>query len=209
MSLPANPSIPSPHRSVSPKRRRTETTDDVRPTESVSQVGKETQLTLNERTTFSPPTSRFSSSPKRASSPTRETPIILRSACPPILVETSDGLKETPPEYAERLGNRLAEGIDFGFIPQGLQVCIHMNRLDVPKPDSYVPSMLSRMIPMWAIKPPSRPISIVVMRAPLRSCRLYGMKSSLSFLMRVIAMLAPEMRMRGAMMWYDLWFIWQ
>lgn len=122
MSLPANTSLSNSYRSASPKRRRTENTDDVQPTESASQLGSETPLTLNGRITFSPPISRVSSSPKRTSSPTRETPIILRSAYPPVLVESLNGLKETPPEHAERLGDRLAEGIDFGFIPQGLKV---------------------------------------------------------------------------------------
>ncbi|CAG5180770.1 uncharacterized protein ALTATR162_LOCUS9397 [Alternaria atra] len=37
---------------------------------------------------------------------------------------------EAPPEHAERLGDRLAEGIDFGFIPQGLQHAIK-NDLEV------------------------------------------------------------------------------
>ena len=123
MSLPTIVPASSSHRSDSPKRRRTEDADDVRPEQSVSQSGSENPLALNERNTFSPPASRVSSSPKRSSSPTRETPIILRSAWPPVLIESPNGLKEAPPEHAERLGDRLAEGIDFGFVPQGLQVC--------------------------------------------------------------------------------------
>jgi hypothetical protein len=122
MSLPANTPASSSYRSDSPKRRRTDNIDDIQPGQSASQLGSETPLILNERNTFSPPASRVSSSPKRSSSPTRETPIILRSAYPPVLVESLNGLKEAPPEHAERLGDRLAEGIDFGFIPQGLQV---------------------------------------------------------------------------------------
>ncbi|KAF1969952.1 hypothetical protein BU23DRAFT_601152 [Bimuria novae-zelandiae CBS 107.79] len=121
MSLPANAPASSLYRSDSPKRRRTDDTDDVQPEQSASQLGSKTPLALNERNTFSPPASRVSSSPKRSSSPTRETPIILRSAYPPVLVESLNGLKEAPPEHAERLGDWLAEGIDFGFIPQGLQ----------------------------------------------------------------------------------------
>ena len=123
MSLPASVPTSGSHRSDSPKRRRTDDADDVQPEQSASQLGSETPLALNERNTFSPPASRVSSSPKRSSSPTRETPIILRSAWPPVLTESLNGLKEAPPEHAERLGDRLAEGVDFGFIPQGLQVC--------------------------------------------------------------------------------------
>jgi hypothetical protein len=122
MSLPASAPASSTHRSYSPKRRRTQPSDDVQPEQSASQVGSVTPLTLNERNTFSPPTSRVSSSPKRPSSPARETPVILRSADPPVLVESLNGLVQAPPEHVERLGDRLAEGIDSGFIPQGLRV---------------------------------------------------------------------------------------
>ncbi|OCK73998.1 hypothetical protein K432DRAFT_387067 [Lepidopterella palustris CBS 459.81] len=122
MSLPT--SVPASHRSDSPKRRRTDNIDDVQPEQSASQLGSETPLALNNRNTFSPPASRVSSSPKRSSSPTRETPIILRSAWPPVLTESLNGLKEAPPEHVEQLGDRLADGVDFGFIPQGLQYII-------------------------------------------------------------------------------------
>ena len=81
MSLPASVPASSSHRSDSPKRRRTDDADNVQPEQSVSQLGSETPLALNKRNTFSSPASRVSSSPKR-SSPTRETPIILRSAWP-------------------------------------------------------------------------------------------------------------------------------
>ena len=122
MSLPTSMPPSNSHRSDSPKRRRTDDADDVRPEQSVSQFGSETLLVLNERNTFSPPASRVSSSPKRSSSPTRETPIILRSAWPPVLTESLNGLKEAPPKHVEQLGDWLAEGVDFGFIPQNLQV---------------------------------------------------------------------------------------
>ncbi|KAI0571336.1 hypothetical protein A1F96_08973 [Pyrenophora tritici-repentis] len=127
MSLPTNTPASNSYRSNSPKRRRADDTDNVQPDQSASQLGSETPLTLNEINTFSPPASRVSSSQKRSSSPTRETPIILRSAYPPVLVESLNGLKEAPPEHIERLGNRLAEGIDFGFIPQGL---LHVIKTD-------------------------------------------------------------------------------
>ncbi|KAJ4286952.1 hypothetical protein N0V90_012832 [Kalmusia sp. IMI 367209] len=109
---PDNNSKPRP--SLKRKRKRA----------TASQLGSETPLALNQKNTFSPSASRVSSSPKRSSSPTRETSIILRTAYPPVLVESLNGLKEAPPEHAERLGDRLAEGIDFGFIPQGLQPVI-------------------------------------------------------------------------------------
>jgi hypothetical protein len=83
----------------------------------VSQSGSETPLALNERNTFSSPASRVSLSPKRSLSLTRETPIILRSAWPPVLTESLNGLKKAPPEHAERLGDRLAEGVNSSFVP--------------------------------------------------------------------------------------------
>lgn len=115
MSLPTSASVSSP------KRRRID--NEVHPQQSVSQFGSEVSLALNEGNTFSPPASQISLSPKRASSPTRETPIILRTAWPPVLTESFNGLNETPPKCVERLGNRLADGIDVGFIPQSLRVC--------------------------------------------------------------------------------------
>ena len=122
MSLPTNTPASSSYHSDSPKRRRTDNIDDIQPEQSASQLGSDISLSPNERNTFHPSASRVSSSPKRSSSPSRETPIILRNAYPPVLIESLNGLKEAPPEHAERLGDRLAEGIDFGFIPQGLQV---------------------------------------------------------------------------------------
>lgn len=122
MSLPANVPASSSQRSDSPKRRRTDDMDDVQPEQSVSQLGSEAALALNRTNTFSPPASRVSSGSKRPSSPTRETPIMLRSALPPVWTESLNGLKEAPPEPVDRLGDWLAEGVDFGFIPQGLQV---------------------------------------------------------------------------------------
>ncbi|KAH4354204.1 hypothetical protein HBH97_254470 [Parastagonospora nodorum] len=121
MSLPTRVPASSSQRSDSPKRRRTDESDDVHPEQSASQLGCDTRLALNHTNTFSPPTSRVSSTPKRSSSPTRETPIILRSAWPPVITESLNGLKESPPEHADSLGDWLAEGVDFGFIPQGLQ----------------------------------------------------------------------------------------
>jgi hypothetical protein len=122
MSLPANVPASSSQRSDSPKRRRTDDIDDVHPEQSASQLGSEAPLALNRTNTFSPPASRVSSSSKRPSSPTRETPIILRSALPPVWTESLNGLEEAPPEPVDQLGDWLAEGVDFGFIPQGLQV---------------------------------------------------------------------------------------
>jgi hypothetical protein len=121
MSLPSN--VPTSHsqRSDSPKRRRTDD-EDVGPEQSASQLGSEASLALNRTNTFSPPASRVSSGPKRSQSPARETPIILRSAQPPIWTESLNGLKEDPPEDVDRLGDYLAKDADSGFIPQSLKV---------------------------------------------------------------------------------------
>jgi hypothetical protein len=127
MSLP--PAAPSSYRSDSPKRRRVEDTDEVRPEQSASQLGGGSVTALNDRNTFSLPISRASSIAKR-SSPTREKPIMLRSAYPPIVVESLNGLKRTLPQHVSRLGDRLAEGTDFNFIPQNLEVCTHLSPSD-------------------------------------------------------------------------------
>lgn len=110
------------HRSDSLKRQRTEPepVDELLPEQSASQLGSSTPFPLHEKTTFSPPTSRLSS--KRSPSPTRETPIILRSAWPPVVVESLNGLKVAPPTHVERLGDLLADGVDSRFIPKGLEV---------------------------------------------------------------------------------------
>ena len=130
MSLPASLPVSSAHRNESPKRRRTDDADDIQPGQSASQLGGGTPLALTERNTFSPPGSRVSSSVKRSSSPTRETPIILRSAWPPVLTESLNGLREAPPKQVEQLGDQLANGVDLGFIPQGLEAgTIHSVRL--------------------------------------------------------------------------------
>jgi hypothetical protein len=121
MSLPSNVPTSQSQRSDSPKRRRTDD-EDIGPEQSASQLGSEASLALNRTNTFSPPASRVSSGPKRSQSPTRETPIILRSAQPPIWTESLNGLKEGPPENVDRLGDYLAQDADSGFIPQGLQV---------------------------------------------------------------------------------------
>lgn len=113
MSLPT-PSVTSSHRSGSPKRLRTD--DDIGPDQSASQI-----LVLNARNTFSPTSSQVSSGPKRPLSPTHETALILKTARPPVLIESLNGLEEAPPTHVDELGDRLAKGVDTNFIPQGLQ----------------------------------------------------------------------------------------
>ena len=115
-------SITSSRCGSSPKRRRVDDNDDIQPEQSISQVGSKGLLVLNERNTFSPHTSHVSLNVKRSSSPTRETQVILRNAWPPVLTESFGGLKEAPPVHVERLGDRLAAGVDFHFIPWSLQV---------------------------------------------------------------------------------------
>lgn len=109
------------HRIDSPKRQRTEPEhfEELSPEQSASQLSSSTSFPLHENTTFSPQ-SRLSS--KRSSSPTRETPTILRSAWPPVVVESLNGLKVAPPTHVERLGEKLADGVDSRFIPKGLEV---------------------------------------------------------------------------------------
>jgi hypothetical protein len=104
MSLPTSLHASSLHCSESPKRRKTDDADDIQPEQNASQLGGGTPLALTERNTFSPPGSRVSSSVKRSSSPTRETPIILRSAWPPVLTESLNGLREVPPEQSRLNG---------------------------------------------------------------------------------------------------------
>ena len=120
MSLPMSAPTSTSHYSDISKRRRTDDPDDIHPEQSASQVGSEI-LALNKRNTFTPPVSRISAI-RRTSSPTRETPIVLRSAWPPVLTESLNGLKDAPPKHVGTLGDRLADGIDFAFIPIGLKV---------------------------------------------------------------------------------------
>ena len=119
MSLPVRV---HPHRGDSPKRRRTDDADDIRPEQSASQLGSEAPLALNTKNTFSPPDSGVSSGRKRSSSPTRETRALLQSASPPVLIESLNGLKEVPPAHAEQFSSQLAESIDFYFVSQVLQI---------------------------------------------------------------------------------------
>lgn len=127
MSLPADaPGITS-HRSESPKRRRVDDVQEVEPAQSASQFGSESVLPLKDSNTFPPQISRASSVISRARSPTRETPIMLKSASPPVLIESLNGLREPPPSHIEYLGDYLATGVDFHFIPLGLRVwCISL-----------------------------------------------------------------------------------
>lgn len=117
----------SSRRSDSPKRRRVDhndAADDVDTAQSASQVGSESVLSLTERSTFVPPTSRASSSILRSRSPTRETPIILKSASPPVLTESLNGIETPPPAHIQQLGDYLLTNIDTHFIPLGLKQVI-------------------------------------------------------------------------------------
>ena len=127
----------SSSRNETAKRQRIDENDDISPEQSASQLDRDTPLPLNRINTFSPPTSRVSSDPKRSYSPTRETPTLLRSASPPVLTESLNGLKEPLLEQVELLGDRLADRVDSRFIPLGLQV--FQNRyLPVPLSNSHV-----------------------------------------------------------------------
>ena len=111
-----------PHSSGVLKRRRIEDADDIKPEQSASQLGRESLFTLDAITTLNPLPSRVSATARRPPSPFRETAMSLRKAWPPIVTEDLEGTRETLPTYVERLGDHLAEGIDSGFIPKGLQV---------------------------------------------------------------------------------------
>lgn len=112
----------SSRRSDSPKRRRVDDNDATDDTaQSASQIGSETVLPLTERSTFVPPTSRASSGILRSRSPTRETPIILKSALPPVLTESLNGMEAPPPAHIQQLGDYLLTNIDSHFIPPGLK----------------------------------------------------------------------------------------
>lgn len=122
MSVPANASGTTSHRGECPKRRKFDDAEDVELAQSASRFGSESMLPLRDSNTFPPPASRASSNLSRARSPTRETPIILKSASPPVLTESLNGLREPPPQQVEYLGDYLAAGVDLHFIPQGLKV---------------------------------------------------------------------------------------
>jgi len=123
MSLPTTVPIPNSHRSDSLERQIISSVDEVLPEQSASQLSSSTPFPLHERDILSPPTSRLSESPNRSSSsPNRETSILLRSAWPPVVVESLNGLKVAPPKHVEQLGDRLADGVDSSFIPKGLEV---------------------------------------------------------------------------------------
>ncbi|KAF2437573.1 hypothetical protein P171DRAFT_178964 [Karstenula rhodostoma CBS 690.94] len=154
MSLPTNASsfpadmssaqAPS-HRSGSPKRRRVVDVDDdeVEPTQSASQIGSESVLPLSEHSTFAPPTRRASSSNLRVRSPTRETPIILKNASPPVLTESSNGIETAPPTLLQDLGDYLYTDTEAHFIPPGLKQTIK-DDIDVgyqaTKPADFAPA---------------------------------------------------------------------
>jgi hypothetical protein len=90
-------------RTTSPKRPRRGTDTEVLPTHSVSAAGAASNasaLMLNERITFSPPSSQAGTtgrSPRRANSPSRDNIAVLASASPPTITEPSSGLKTPPP----------------------------------------------------------------------------------------------------------------
>jgi hypothetical protein len=167
MSFSGNVPAFSSNRNDSPKRRRIEDSDDVHPEQSVSQFGSEASLALNSTNTFSPPTSRVLSGPKRSSSPTRETAVILMSALPSVLTESLDGLEEDPPEYVQRLRDRLSIGMYFSFVSQGLRVCAF--GLKQYGLNLRLLSMLLQRTPTWVTKQLDPLTLIVPTSAPARS----------------------------------------
>lgn len=103
----------------SPKRQRLHNSEDI---QSSPQFAN--KLTLNAGNTFGPlsESSGFSSDPQRSPSPTRISRQDLKEARPPIIFHSICGLNEAPPQLVEELGDRLANGVNSGFIPHGLSV---------------------------------------------------------------------------------------
>ncbi|PSN58769.1 hypothetical protein BS50DRAFT_368104 [Corynespora cassiicola Philippines] len=117
-------------RNPSPKRPRRDTDIDteILPTHSASAAGAASSagaLTLNERNTFSPPSSQAGNrSPRRANSPSRDNIAVLASASPPTITEPSSGLKTPPPRRVRDVIERLEDGLDRGWIPGQLRELI-------------------------------------------------------------------------------------
>jgi hypothetical protein len=89
------------------------------PSHSVS-IAASSVLALNERNTFSPPSSQASTT-RRANSPSRDNITVLASASPPTITEPSSGLKTRPPQRLTEVIARLEAGLDRGWIPGRLR----------------------------------------------------------------------------------------
>jgi hypothetical protein len=74
-----------------------------------------TALVLDTQKTFNLNDGQVSSDRKR------KTAITPSSGKRPVLIESLNGLEEAPPTYVDKLGDRLAMGVDAAFIPQHLQ----------------------------------------------------------------------------------------
>lgn len=109
----------------SPKRQRLHNSEDI---QSSPQFAN--KLTLNAGNTFGPlsESSGFSSDPQRSPSPTRISRQDLEKARPPIIFHSISGLDEAPPQLVQELGDRLANGVNSGFIPHGLSHTIKNDR---------------------------------------------------------------------------------
>jgi len=119
-------------RDASPgKRQRLD--EDVFPGQSVSAAGSSHPLDLGQYNTFSPPGSQVGSrvsagatTPRRGTSPSRDTIATLKDASPPITTEPYDGA-ELPPDRVIRdrvmaVMERLEPGQVEGWIPECLKV---------------------------------------------------------------------------------------
>ncbi|KAJ6280845.1 hypothetical protein J3E71DRAFT_362255 [Bipolaris maydis] len=103
-----------------PKRPRRDTDTEVLPTHSVSAAGAASNtsaLMLNERNTFSPPSSQAGTrSPCRANSPSSDNIAVRASTSPPI-TEPSSGLKTPPPLRVRNVMEQLEDGLNSGWTP--------------------------------------------------------------------------------------------
>jgi hypothetical protein len=115
----------SAYRSSSPGKRQRPNTEDVLPEQSVSTVGSINHaLAFSNPNIFSLPSSSRAgaSTPRRSTSPSRETIAALRVASPPIITEPLDGIKSEPPARVMAVIERLEAGLDDGWIPGWLEV---------------------------------------------------------------------------------------
>ncbi|KAF2028946.1 hypothetical protein EK21DRAFT_90162 [Setomelanomma holmii] len=117
----------SAHRNSSPGKRQRRHTEDLLPEQSASADGSTNHpLAFGNSNIFSLPSSSRAgaSTPRRSTSPSRETIAALRVASPPIITEPLDGIKSEPPARVMAVIARLEAGLDEGWIPGWLEDAI-------------------------------------------------------------------------------------
>jgi hypothetical protein len=114
------PGVRSTGRNMSPIKR-TRVDDEVLPERSI--LVESHPLTLEDRSTFSPPTSQ-ASKVRRSSSPSRETEANLRFANPPIRTEPLNGVKDPIPQRVRDIMDRLEPDNVERWVPASLKESI-------------------------------------------------------------------------------------